>query len=128
MINRASLVWMLLAIAAGVGLFLLKYEVKAMEEQLAGINGATFRNLEAVHVLEAEWSYLNRPARLEDLGRRLLSLEPIEARQTAAIDDIPLRPPPPPVRPEGLDEPANDAASPAAGHLPPFLATYRREQ
>jgi hypothetical protein len=52
----------------------------------------------------------------------------MEAQQTAAIADIPLRPPPPPVPPEGRDAPANDAVSPAAGHLPPVPATYRREQ
>lgn len=132
MINRASLVWMVLAIAAGVGLFLLKYQVKGMEEKLAAIHEHTLRNLDAVHVLKAEWGYLNRPARLEDLGRRLLSLQPTDSRRTVAITDIPLRPEHAPSQPEGRDEPAPDArghaVSPAAGHLPPSLATYRREQ
>lgn len=132
MIHRAGLVWMIAAIAAGVGLFLLKYEVKAMEERLAEVNEGILRNLEAVHVMKAEWSFLNRPARLEELGRRLLALEPMDARQTAAITDIPLRPPLPPALPEGRESPAagpaDNAVSPAAGQLPPFLANYRRER
>lgn len=132
MIHRAGLVWMMAAITAGVGLFLLKYEVKAMEEQLATVNDGILRNLEAVHVMKAEWSFLNRPARLEELGRRLLALEPMDAQQTAAITDIPLRPPLPPALPEGREAPAaapaDDAVSPAAGRLPPSLASYRRER
>lgn len=132
MINRGALIWMLLAITAGTGLFLLKYEVRAMEEQLVQIKQTTFSNLEAVHVLKAEWSHLNHPTRLENLGRRLLSLEPVTARQSAKISDIPMRPVPVRHDAAGLN-PAEDAPtfpeiSPAAGQGPPFLATYRRVQ
>lgn len=122
MINRATLVWMVLAISAGIGLFVLKYDVKSMEEELARINQQTLGNLEAVHVLKAEWSYLNQPARLEDLGRRLLSLEPTEPEQAATIADIPLRP----VSSNPSRSPVE--YSPAAGQVPPILATHRRAQ
>lgn len=122
MINRATLVWMVLAISAGIGLFVLKYDVKSMEEELARINQQTLGNLEAVHVLKAEWSYLNQPARLEDLGRRLLSLEAIDPEQTASIADIPLRP-------LSTNTPHSPVEySPAAGQVPPILATHRRAQ
>lgn len=132
MINRAALVWMILAITAGIGLFLLKYEVRAMEEQLVQIKQQTLANLEAVHVLKAEWSHLNQPARLEDLGRRLLSLEPVVAQQSASIADIPLRPEPVNLDGAGPEQdksvPLFPETSPAAGQGPPFLATYRYVQ
>jgi hypothetical protein len=133
MINRATLVWMVLAISAGIGLFVLKYDVKSMEEELVRVNQQTLRNLEAVHVLKAEWSYLNQPARLEDLGRRLLSLEPIDAEQAATIADIPLRPVTA-INSPNITNDAGDAQdaigklSPAAGQVPPILATHRRAQ
>ena len=127
MINRCAMIWMVLAIAAGTGLFLLKYEVRAMEEQLVQIKQQTLNNLESVHVLKAEWSHLNHPTRLEELGRRLLSLEPINAQQFAKITDIPMRPQP--VRHDAAEgAPAFPEISPAAGQGPPFLATYRRVQ
>jgi hypothetical protein len=132
MINRAALIWMILAITAGTGLFLLKYEVRAMEDQLVQIKQQTLNNLESVHVLKAEWSHLNHPTRLEDLGRRLLSLEPVIAQQSANIADIPMRPEP--VSYDAADlhradgAPAIPEISPAAGQGPPFLATYRRVQ
>jgi len=132
MINRGALIWMALAITAGTGLFLLKYEVRAMEEQLVRIKQQTMNNLESVHVLKAEWSLLNQPARLEDLGRRLLSLEPVIAQQSAAITDIPMRPEPVRHDAAGTDSaegaPAFSEISPAAGQGPPLLATYRRVQ
>ena len=127
MINRCAMIWMVLAITAGTGLFLLKYEVRAMEEQLVQIKQQTLNNLESVHVLKAEWSHLNHPTRLEDLGRRLLSLEPIIAQQSARITDIPMRPQP--VRHDAAEgAPVFPEISPAAGQGPPFLATYRRVQ
>lgn len=132
MINRGALIWMVLAIAAGTGLFLLKYEVRAMEDQLVQIKQQTLNNLEAVHVLKAEWSHLNHPTRLEDLGRRLLSLEPVIAQQSANIADIPLRPQPVSHDTAGLRQekgaPVTPEISPAAGQGPPLLATYRRVQ
>ena len=132
MINRSALVWMTLAITAGTGLFMLKYEVRAMEERLIQIKQRTLSNLEMVHVLKAEWSHLNQPTRLEDLGRRLLSLEPVIAQQSASITDIPMRPEPVSNTVTRLNTddgtPAFFEISPAAGQGPPFLATYRRVQ
>ena len=132
MINRAALIWMILAITAGTGLFVLKYEVRAMEEHLVQIEQQTLNNLGAVHVLKAEWSHLNQPTRLEDLGRRLLSLEPVIALQSVSISEIPMRPEP--VSRTAADQHSNQDAptyseiSPAAGQGPPLLATYRRVQ
>ena len=51
MIKRATLIWMLLATAAGIGLFVLKYEVKSMEGQLATIHENSIKNLELVKII-----------------------------------------------------------------------------
>lgn len=115
MTSRATLLWMLLAVGAGIGLFVLKYEVQAMEERLVALNRQTVQDLESLHVLRAEWSYLNRPARLEALARRLLALRPVEAAQSISIRDIPLRPETPP------------ATAPRAGDGPPALLVTLRQ-
>ena len=129
MIRGGTIVWMLLAIAAGIGLFLLKYEVAEMEDRLVELNRRTLVNLEAVHVLKAEWSYLNRPDRLETLGRDLMALEPLSPRQTLGIDDIPLRP-------TGevasvTKRPADDTPAPtppATDRIPPLFAKFGHVQ
>jgi len=118
MIKRATLIWMLLATAAGIGLFVLKYEVKSMEGQLATIHENSIKNLEASHVLKAEWSYLNQPGHLEDLGRRLLALKPINASQTIEIRNIPFR---------ATRESRNGTSPPAADQVPLPFAKVRRK-
>ena len=129
MIKRATLVWLLLAACAGAGLFILKYEVQALEERLAAINHDVLDDLDAIHVLKAEWAYLNQPARLEDLGRRLLDMEPVDSDQTTTIDQIPFR------RTPGAEPKAPEPKPPApeaapknpriAGAAAPLLATYK---
>ncbi|MBC7134681.1 MAG: hypothetical protein H5U25_03440, partial [Oceanibaculum nanhaiense] len=83
MIRQGFLFWVLLVGGAGVALFLLKYEVQAREERLARINAEIIRTQEAIQVLRAEWSYLNRPDRLADLATRHLDLVPASGRQIA---------------------------------------------
>ncbi len=125
MMKRSTLIWLLMAVAAGAGLFLMKYEMHALESQLAGLNREILRDQEALHVLRAEWSYLNQPVRLETLGRRLLRLTPIRPEQTGRISEIPLR--------VEKDDVADRAASsstpaspPAAERSPPTTPRLNR--
>jgi hypothetical protein len=91
MIRRVTLLGMILAIAGGVGLFLLKHEVQSMESRLAEVRRGIFQDQQATHVLKAEWTYLNDPARLRDLAARHLDLKPIRATQIVSIDSLPRR-------------------------------------
>lgn len=124
MIKHATLFWMFLSILAGIGLFVLKYEVKSMEKNLANIHSKTLNNLEDVHTLKAEWSHLNQPARLEDLGRRLLKLRPARASQNVDIEDIPFRP----IKKTTKGPVLNYIYPPAADQVPPMFAQNRRKQ
>ncbi len=129
MMRGGTIVWMLLAIAAGIGLFLLKYEVAEMEDRLVELNRRTLINLEAVHVLKAEWSYLNRPDRLETLGRDLMALEPVRPRQTLGIDDIPLRPASDvATATDRATDGTHNPTPPAADRIPPVFAKFGRTQ
>ena len=105
MIRQGFLFWVLLVGGAGVALFLLKYEVQAREERLARINAEIIRTQEAIQVLRAEWSYLNRPDRLADLAARHLDLVPASGRQIAvSLTAVPVALPVarPVVTPDGL--------------------------
>ena len=94
MIGRVTLVWLSLAIVAGIGLFHVSYRVQSLEEELAQVNRDILREQETIHVLRAEWSYLNEPQRLAELSRRHLTLAPLSATQMMRIEDLPLRLPP----------------------------------
>lgn len=85
----------LLAGAVGIGLFFVKHEVKEQEARLAELNSEIERNQEAIHVLKAEWSYLNDPARLRALSEKYLAMKVMGAGQVASLDHLPAMEPAP---------------------------------
>lgn len=88
MIRRSTIVWCGVAVAVGAGLIVVKHRVQELEDQLAMVNRDIAANREAMHVLGAEWSYLNRPDRMEDLGVRLLGFTPVSADRTVSPDEL----------------------------------------
>jgi len=99
MIRLTTLIWLALASLAGIGLFQVKYRVQSLEGDLGQINRQILRDQEAIHVLGAEWSLLNEPARIADMSRRHLELTPFTAAQLAHFADLPDRIAPPPATP-----------------------------
>ena len=87
--GRATLLWILLAAVVGFGLFQVKYKVQALEDDLARLNAAITAEQEQLHVLSAEWAYLNHPARLQELSTRYLPLRPPRVEQIGTLDGIP---------------------------------------
>jgi hypothetical protein len=92
MIRISAFVWILVLALLGVGLFQVKYNVQSKEAELRGINKRIEANRSAIHVLDAEWSYLNDPTRLADLTRRHTDLTPTQATQIKHFTDLPPRP------------------------------------
>ena len=84
MIKIATIaVWLTLAAGAVAAMFHITFEVEKLESRLHEVNREIVREQEAIHVLQAEWSYLNRPSRLETLSKELLpNLSPVAAQFT----------------------------------------------
>ncbi|CAA7618530.1 energy transducer TonB [Magnetospirillum sp. UT-4] len=83
-----TVVFALLAGIAGIGLFFVKHEVKEQEARLAELNQEIRRSHEAIHVLKAEWSYLNDPARLRSLSERFLGMKVMVPAQVATLQSL----------------------------------------
>ncbi len=91
MIRVSVLVWTVILALLGVGLFQVKYNVQSKERELRDVRRQIEANLTSIHVLEAEWSYLNDPLRLADLARRHTDLLPTTPNQIGDIADLPPR-------------------------------------
>ncbi|MBM3545842.1 MAG: hypothetical protein FJX54_02720 [Alphaproteobacteria bacterium] len=91
MIRRSTLFWLVCAVLIGCGLYQLKYEVQAKEERLVRLNRQIQAEQEAIHVLNAEWAFLNRPDRLADLANRHLEMTPVAPAQFGKVAAIPER-------------------------------------
>ncbi len=91
MIRVSVLVWTIILALLGIGLFQVKYNVQSKERELRDVRRQIEANLTSIHVLEAEWSYLNDPLRLADLARRHTDLLPTTPNQIGDIADLPPR-------------------------------------
>ncbi len=86
-----TLLWIPLAVAVGVSMFLLKYKVRTLEDELVAKQAQAVHGRGAIRVLEAEWTYLNDPERLGQLSREYLGFGPPTVTNIAEIGSLPLR-------------------------------------
>jgi hypothetical protein len=114
----ATLILFALSIIAGGTLFGVAFEVSALEDRLIVLNEEITRDRDSIHVLRAEWSYLNQPDRLEGLSRRYLDLQPIKGEQFSDIAALPVRPLPD-ILPAAVTTEEADPAEPE----PPIAST-----
>ena len=132
MIGRGTIVWLALAIVAGIGLFQVSYRVQSLEDELTRVNRQILQERDTIHVLRAEWSYLNEPTRLAELTQRHLALSPLGASQMVRIEDLPLRLPA--LVAETTPLPATDTPaakrgqSPSSSPPPPLVAEKKAEK
>ena len=101
----ALLGWLSLIIVASYAMFHISYEVEQVENELRGLNRQTLAEQEAIHVLKAEWSHLNRPEYLRELSRDLLPhMQDPAINQIGTLDQIP-------ERHDGMTSPASVAVA-----------------
>ncbi len=89
MIRTLTVVWSLFALLVGSTIFVLKDEVKDQEARLRGLHQTILSQQESIHVLRAEWSYLNRPDQLAEQAGESLALVPLTAKQIRTFDSLP---------------------------------------
>ncbi len=80
-----------LALAAAVGLYMIKYDTRLIDDRVHRLE----RQIEAaesdIGLLQAEHATLTRPDRIEKLARLHLGLAPLAPGQIGAVGDIPWR-------------------------------------
>lgn len=74
------LVFVTVLLSAGA-LIYVSQNVQKSERDLVRANAAIAREEESIRVLEAEWSYLNRPERIERLAKQHLDMIPPNPEQ-----------------------------------------------
>jgi hypothetical protein len=112
MIKLGTLFWLVLVSTTGFAMYGVKYQVQALEDELARTKRATIAEEHEIRVLDAEWAYLTRPETLEEMNRRFQSLTPMETKQLhMSAADIPLRAPAP--------SPPVETPADAAAEAPP---------
>ncbi len=86
--QRSNSIFFLLALIGGFILFKVKYEVVEIEKNLAHTEKQISLEKEMIHVLNAEWSHLNEPQRLQKLAEKYLDIVPMKSEQIAAVMSV----------------------------------------
>jgi len=83
------------AAGAAVFVFQIKYRAEAVAEHAGKLQRELDQENETLSLLEAEWSLLIQPARVQELvGRHaeVLKLQPLDPTQITRIENLPMRP------------------------------------
>ncbi len=89
MTRAMTFIGLFLTIVIGAGTYWVSHEVERLEKRYSAIQSDILTEQETIHVLDAEWSYLNSPQRVETLARTYLKLDQITPLQMASINDLP---------------------------------------
>ncbi|TAL37422.1 MAG: hypothetical protein EPN97_05105 [Alphaproteobacteria bacterium] len=92
--RRMTILWLALAAICSAVLFHTSQQVTDGRAKLAGLSQDARKEEESIRVLQAEWSYLNQPDRLEKLSKQYLDLAPLKGRQFTKLEEFPARPAP----------------------------------
>lgn len=75
-------------VALAYVIYQVKYEARGLDAEIASIGKKIDEERDAIAVLRAEWSLLNRPERIERLAQKYLKLAPAKALQLVTVDTV----------------------------------------
>ncbi|MFZ4541044.1 MAG: cell division protein FtsL [Rickettsiales bacterium] len=87
--NLRILINMVCFVVLAIGVYLVKYSVQGVQRDVTVLKADLAREKESLHLLNAEWAYLNRPDRLRRLADRHLDLVPLDSRQIDQVSVLP---------------------------------------
>lgn len=84
-----SVLWLTLTCFVCFGTFVLKNRVHELEIELVRLNKGIQNDVKTIHVLKAEWSHLNSPARLRQLAEEHILLNKARPEQIINLSALP---------------------------------------
>jgi cell division protein FtsL len=89
--NRLSIIclWFMVIVVCAFGVYRMKYEVQFIRTQIVETTQELAQEKESLHVVAAEWAYLNRPERLQQLADKYLTNAQLTVAQVAEVEAIP---------------------------------------
>lgn len=88
-IRISTIIWMILLVVGVFGLYMVKYKVREVKAEVAATERQLAEEKRNQHVLDAEWTYLNRPERLKSLSAKYLDVKPMRGQQLADFVSLP---------------------------------------
>lgn len=87
--KRSTSIFLSLATILGIGNYIVKQNVIFVEQNLNTAQKEIFKLEESIHILNAEWSHLNEPSRLQKLVENHLNYCSGQGIQLVSIENVP---------------------------------------
>lgn len=88
-LRNITVMTFLSSILLGGLIYHIKHQVLDLEQKMHGVNRQIIHANETIHILKAEWGYLNQPKRLQGLNNKHLQLRSIAHYQVASYQTFP---------------------------------------
>ena len=88
---RLILLSTLILVGLGTTLYQVKTSIDERQDRLRNLELSIANTKRDIAVLEAEWAYLTRPARVMTLSKDLLQMKPIGQDRILPLNAIPMR-------------------------------------
>lgn len=75
-------------VALAYVIYQVKYQSRGLDGEIASLGKRIDEERDALAVLRAEWSLLNRPERIERLAQKYLKLAPAKPSQLVTVDTV----------------------------------------
>lgn len=100
-------------VALAYVIYQVKYEARGLDAEIASLGKRIDEERDALAVLRAEWSLLNRPERIERLAQKYLKLAPAKPSQLLTVNTVSDR---------DFERARTEIAAPAAAPAPTIKA------
>ena len=91
MLKLANFTLVLVTLGTASTLYNLEHTTRAQERSIAKAKAEMVDNAEAIKLLKAEWSSLNRPERIQQLAEQHLGMKRLEPDQIVTAADLRMR-------------------------------------
>ncbi len=88
MTKGGALLVFIILFASVFGLFRVKYKVQYLHKDIQEMKRQIDQEKSNIHILNAEWTFLNQPKRLKVLANRYLELKEVKATQVKSVENF----------------------------------------
>ena len=86
--HKYTVLFLFLTVICGSSLFYVSQRTRDARDEVTYFDRKISNEEEAIRILRAEWSYLNRPQRLESLSKKFLKIGKTKSYQFVRFDDL----------------------------------------
>jgi cell division protein FtsL len=92
MLRFFNIVVVLVLVGSAVYAYSIKYQTILRAEQITKMKHEVKAERDAIAMLRAEWAYLTRPERIQELADKHLDLQPLSVGQIVSAQSLPEKP------------------------------------